>query len=510
MEMPKKRLPGSLESAATTLSTALPWSAPAHSTPSLKRKEHPGALALAPPPVARRGPTSCGQDPPVDIMTFRETHLVIPLRPELAESDGKIDKPKKVRFAKSPQEGEEIPVVKRRRKKRKTTPRPEGCLLEGSYITVFHQNANGIRARIKDGSFFEALDEHSPDLVILTEVKANRKVFLRYQGTSSQLEKRGYYYKAFHSSTKKGYAGVIVLSKIPFDHVEVGLEGENSGDGRLVIAHFAHFCVVGVYSPNSGKIDDLSTLPKRKRFDKFFHAKLAEIEKPYILVGDLNVVSSHDDVEGTLSHGRYTTHPGCTEVERKAFHNLVEDQNLVDWQKHCSVPGFTFTVSGCGNYKMRLDYILPQKCLVEWRAIRAFAHTHIMKSDHSGQLFKLDRGLFRRHVDPGTTVELFKELPLDGEVEQLSTLLHDIDRHEESQYLFLGIDDQESFNIETSDETPVPMVCASLSPYIKENQISKIDPEASGRVPWDCMLPSLTTAPLEHISEEVSDHEEHI
>ena len=298
-----------------------------------------------------------------------------------------------------------VSAKRKRKNKRNSKKVTAPFTLEGSYVTVLHQNVNGIRARIRDGSLIEALEKHNPDVVALTEVKTNRKVFCRLAETNSYLTKKGYHYQAFHSSTKSpttnaGYAGVMVLSKIPFDYVESGIDGDFSKEGRLIVLHFAHFCMAVAYSPNSGTLDDLSSLQKRKRFDKLLHNRLSQLKKPYILVGDLNVVSDHNDAEGSLSHSRYLRHPGCTMEEREPFHTLIEEQDLIDWQKHCAVPGFTFQISGFGNYRMRLDYILPQKNLVDWHAIRDFTHTRIMQSDHSGQLFKLDRGLFRRNTSP--------------------------------------------------------------------------------------------------------------
>jgi hypothetical protein len=49
----------------------------------------------------------------------------------------------------------------------------------GSRYTVFHQNANGLRARLLDGSFVRALTEEDADVFVFTESRCTRKQFFR-------------------------------------------------------------------------------------------------------------------------------------------------------------------------------------------------------------------------------------------------------------------------------------------------------------------------------------------
>jgi hypothetical protein len=171
----------------------------------------------------------------------------------------------------------------------------------GSNHTVMHQNANGLRARLRDGSFFETLDEHTPDVVLITEARSARSKFVRVMGAKQKLTRRGYKYCAVHSGKNMGYAGCAVFSKIPFHFVMKGLETSNApkthaallkqleGEARVLTVEFANFSLVTCYSPNSGSENDLCRLPKRMAFEELLSYFLNRLDNPYVLVGDLNV-----------------------------------------------------------------------------------------------------------------------------------------------------------------------------------------------------------------------------
>ena len=275
----------------------------------------------------------------------------------------------------------------------------------GRRYRFFHQNANGLRARLRDGSFFKALEEENPDVVAITEARCTRKQFLRTKKTRARLRSLGYHFTAFHTSTNKGYAGVAVISKLPFSTIEIGLDEvdaklpvppppgllkELQAEARVLLAEFGHFRVAVVYSPNSGKPGDLSRLPKRILFEKLLQHRLGKLDMPFVLVGDLNAARDETDVSDGLSHPRYTQHPGCTDQERALLEQLIDDNHLVDLQQQQGEEGFTYYNSR--GYAMRLDYVLVHEALQAY--IQEFQHIKGMSSDHSGQTFEIDRSLF--------------------------------------------------------------------------------------------------------------------
>ena len=73
-------------------------------------------------------------------------------------------------------------------------------------MKIISYNINGIRAAIKK-NFINWLEDISPDIICLQEIKANPNQF-----DPQQFESIGY--KCFwHPALKKGYSGVAILSK---------------------------------------------------------------------------------------------------------------------------------------------------------------------------------------------------------------------------------------------------------------------------------------------------------
>ena len=72
-------------------------------------------------------------------------------------------------------------------------------------MKIFSYNVNGIRAAVKKG-FVEWLNENSPDIICLQEIKANKE-----QLDLKLFEKIGYKYNYWFSAQKKGYSGVAIL-----------------------------------------------------------------------------------------------------------------------------------------------------------------------------------------------------------------------------------------------------------------------------------------------------------
>jgi exodeoxyribonuclease-3 len=153
-------------------------------------------------------------------------------------------------------------------------------------------NINGVRARI-DG-LRTWLREASPDIVCLQEIKTQDEAF-----PAEELESEGYNLAVFG---EKGFNGVAILSKLPFDDVRRGLPGDGSdAQARYIEASFTvgerALIVASIYLPNGNPIgtDKFSyKLDWMKRLDQ--HASsLLELEIPIVLAGDYNVIPTAAD-----------------------------------------------------------------------------------------------------------------------------------------------------------------------------------------------------------------------
>jgi hypothetical protein len=130
---------------------------------------------------------------------------------------------------------------------------------------------------------------------------------------------------------------------------------------------------------------------------------LKELNKPFVLMGDLNVVGGDDGVEGGLALEHWKNHPGCDPREMSDFADLRDSNDLVDIQKASGVKGFS-KVCGCtgGNdvRGMTIDFVLASRCLYEDGWVTDFVReNHIATSDHLPQTVCINESLFPKVVN---------------------------------------------------------------------------------------------------------------
>ena len=153
-------------------------------------------------------------------------------------------------------------------------------------------NINGIKARIDTALAW--LEEAAPDVVCLQEIKSVDEGF-----PVEAFERLGYNV-ATHG--QKGFNGVAILSKLPFDEVIRGLPGDD-GDvqARYIEAVFSvkggALRVASIYLPNGNPIGTEKfdyKLAWMKRLEAHAAGLLA-LEEPVVLAGDYNVIPEDED-----------------------------------------------------------------------------------------------------------------------------------------------------------------------------------------------------------------------
>jgi exodeoxyribonuclease-3 len=195
-------------------------------------------------------------------------------------------------------------------------------------LTVTTWNINSVRLRIDlVAKFIEAV---RPDVLCLQETKCPDDAFPR-----KRFNQLGYEYVALNG--QKGYHGVAVVSRFPFDasnirifcdkidsrHISVSL-GANAGmEAPLVLHNF--------YVPAGGDIPDPQLNPKFEHKLSFLdEMKACDPLHPsatdrHILVGDLNVAPHEHDV---WSHKQMLKVVSHTPVECA---KLLDVQNRGKW-----------------------------------------------------------------------------------------------------------------------------------------------------------------------------------
>lgn len=154
-------------------------------------------------------------------------------------------------------------------------------------------NINGIKARLD--TLLTWLREASPDILCLQEIKCLDENF-----PSERFEELGYNV-AVHG--QKGFNGVALLSKLPFDETTPRLQGDDEDvQARYLEAVISVpsgvVRIANLYLPNGNPADSPKYDYKLAWMErlKARAAELLSFEEPLVVAGDYNVIPMPDDV----------------------------------------------------------------------------------------------------------------------------------------------------------------------------------------------------------------------
>jgi len=245
-------------------------------------------------------------------------------------------------------------------------------------------NVNGIRAVLGKG-FLEFLENESPDIVLLQEVKAMRSQ------VEHDFESAGWEVH-WNPAAKKGYSGVAILTRPPALSVALGIGiDEHDQEGRVLTLEFSDYYVVNVYTPNAQ--DGLRRLDYRMAWDAAFLAYLKglELRKPVIFAGDLNVAHQEIDLARPKENRK---NAGFSDEERAGFDRIV-DAGFVDTFRylHPDEPDHYSWWSFRGgarerNVGWRIDYWCVSESLLP-KVRHASILPQVMGSDHCPVVMEL-------------------------------------------------------------------------------------------------------------------------
>jgi exodeoxyribonuclease-3 len=153
-------------------------------------------------------------------------------------------------------------------------------------------NINGIKARID--RLCDWLKDASPDIACLQEIKSVDELF-----PGGPIEDLGYNI-ATHG--QKGFNGVAILSKKPFDEVRARLPGDDSDEQAryleaVIGTDSGTVRVASIYLPNGNPVDTEKYPYKLAWMDRLIaHAgDLLKLEEQLVLAGDYNVIPQAED-----------------------------------------------------------------------------------------------------------------------------------------------------------------------------------------------------------------------
>lgn len=253
-------------------------------------------------------------------------------------------------------------------------------------------NINGIKARL--GALTDWLNEASPDVVLMQEIKSMDEMFPR-----QHFEDMGY---RVETHGQKSFNGVAILSKLPLEDVTCGLPGDEDDDhARWIEAtvmgdkHAIRVC--GLYLPNGNPSPGPKYDYKLAWMDRMFSRaqELLAQEEPFLMAGDYNVIPQKEDA----ANPDVWTEDALHRLEtRQAFRKIL---NLGFTEAFRSVqpnPGhYTFWDYQAGawnkNDGIRIDHFLMDPLcadLFKTCEIDAFARGREKPSDHVPIWVQLD------------------------------------------------------------------------------------------------------------------------
>jgi len=233
-------------------------------------------------------------------------------------------------------------------------------------------NLNSIKTSFDKSSDLAMLvSELTPDILIFNETKITEDKIPTYS-----VKFPDYKYQYWNcSTTKKGYSGTALLSKIsPIStvftiHDRITIEEEDLAtliqmekEGRIILAEYETFYLLGAYVPNSG--DKLVRLVDRINvWEEYIRKTIQELQKdkPVIYTGDLNV--AHEEIDLANPKTNQNT-AGFTKAERLAFVKMLKDCDLVDSYRHLFPKKIEYSFfsnfhkSRERNIGWRIDYFL--------------------------------------------------------------------------------------------------------------------------------------------------------
>ena len=247
-------------------------------------------------------------------------------------------------------------------------------------LRIISWNANGIRACVRKG-FVDWLRRSRPTIVGLQEVRA-----LEAEVPDALRALTGWHLHV-SPAARRGYSGVAVLSRRPFDAVHTTL-GDPRFDieGRVQFARCGRLCIANVYFPKgSGTARDNSRVP----YKLDFYRRVFDALEPWrrrervLVLGDFNTAHQPIDLARPQAN---VQNSGFLPEERAELSRWIA-AGWVDTFRHFEPgPGhYTWWSNLPGarqrNIGWRIDYVLASPAAMPY-VQRAFIQPHITGSDH--------------------------------------------------------------------------------------------------------------------------------
>ncbi len=242
-------------------------------------------------------------------------------------------------------------------------------------------NVNGLRAVLKK-NFLEFFQLIKPDVLAIQEIKLQE-----HQLTAEMTEINDYKPHWSFASTKKGYSGVGVYTRIDPVSVSQGIGIDKfDEEGRILQLDFNDFIFFNIYFPN-GQMSDERLQYKLDFYAAFFDYtdKLKKNKKSIVISGDFN--TAHNDID-LKNPGPNSKRSGFLPIERKVLDDILS-RGYVDtfrflYPDRVKYSWWSYRFNARkNNAGWRIDYFFVTQDVIDNGWLKtAFIDNEVLGSDH--------------------------------------------------------------------------------------------------------------------------------
>jgi len=253
-------------------------------------------------------------------------------------------------------------------------------------MKIISYNVNGIRAAIKKG-LVEWIADNDFDIICIQETKASPE-----QVDMAPFEALGYQH-FWHTAEKKGYSGVLTLTKQTPTLVKTGIDiAQYDKEGRLVRTDFGDWTLVNCYFPSGSSGEIRQAIKFEFLEDMFDWINQLKKERPkIILVGDYNIAHEEIDIHNPKTNKKSSGFlPEEREWMTKWLNNGFTDAFRFLEPEKVEYSWWSYRANARANNKgWRIDYQTVTDNLKD-KLVKAYHLSDAKHSDHCPICVEID------------------------------------------------------------------------------------------------------------------------